>query len=99
MATMYEKLEAYLGFPPDIFKKVILVQSKGVETIEKWYYTEKPKPTQEELDAVELTYVQKRLKEYPTIQEQLDMQYWDKVNGTTNWEDAIAKVKLDNPKS
>ncbi len=28
-----------------------------------------------------------------------DMQYWDKVNGTTNWEDAIAKVKLDNPKS
>ena len=29
----------------------------------------------------------------------LDMQYWDKVNGTTNWEDAIAKVKLDNPKT
>jgi hypothetical protein len=97
--TMYEKLEAYLGFPPDIIKKVILVESKGVETIEKWYYTEKPKPTQEELDAVELTYVQKRLKEYPSIQEQLDMQYWDKLNGTTNWEDAISKVKLDNPKS
>ena len=36
---------------------------------------------------------------YPSIQEQLDMQYWDKVNGTTNWEDAIAKVKADNPKS
>jgi hypothetical protein len=35
---------------------------------------------------------------YPSIQEQLDMQYWDKVNGTTNWEDAIAKVKLDTPK-
>ena len=36
---------------------------------------------------------------YPSIGEQLDMQYWDKVNGTTNWEDAIAKVKLDNPKN
>jgi hypothetical protein len=36
---------------------------------------------------------------YPSIQEQLDMQYWDSVNGTTNWEDAIAKVKADNPKS
>ena len=36
---------------------------------------------------------------YPSIQDQLDMQYWDKVNGTTNWEDAIAKVKSDNPKS
>ena len=35
---------------------------------------------------------------YPSIGEQLDMQYWDKVNGTTNWEDAIAKVKSDNPK-
>ena len=35
---------------------------------------------------------------YPSIQEQLDMQYWDKVNNTTNWEDAIAKVKADNPK-
>ena len=35
---------------------------------------------------------------YPSIQEQLDMQYWDKVNGTTNWEDAISKVKLDTPK-
>ena len=35
---------------------------------------------------------------YPSIQEQLDMQYWDKVNGTTTWKDAIAKVKADNPK-
>ena len=35
---------------------------------------------------------------YPSIQEQLDMQYWDKVNGTTNWQDAIAKVKSDTPK-
>ena len=35
---------------------------------------------------------------YPSIQEQLDMQYWDNVNGTTTWKDEIAKVKLDNPK-
>jgi len=35
---------------------------------------------------------------YPSIQEQLDMQYWDSVNGTTTWKDAIAKVKSDNPK-
>ena len=44
-------------------------------------------------------YQRDRATAYPTIQEQLDMQYWDKVNGTTNWENAIAKVKLDNPKS
>ena len=35
---------------------------------------------------------------YPSIQDQLDMQYWDKVNGTTTWQTAIAKVKSDNPK-
>jgi hypothetical protein len=36
---------------------------------------------------------------YPSIQEQLDMQYWDNVNDTTTWKDAIAKVKTENPKS
>ena len=43
-------------------------------------------------------YQRNRATAYPTIQEQLDMQYWDNVNGTTNWEDTIAKVKADNPK-
>ena len=52
---------------------------------------------QAEYDANE--YQRDRATAYPTIQEQLDMQYWDKVNGTTNWEDGIAKVKSDNPKS
>ena len=40
----------------------------------------------------------KRQTEYPSIQDQLDMQYWDNVNSTTTWKDAIAKVKSDNPK-
>ena len=35
---------------------------------------------------------------YPSIGDQLDMQYWDQVNGTTKWKEAIAKVKSDNPK-
>jgi hypothetical protein len=35
---------------------------------------------------------------YPSIGDQLDMQYWDSVNGTTTWNDAVAKVKSDNPK-
>ena len=43
-------------------------------------------------------YVENREKAYPTIEEQMDMQYWDSVNGTTTWKDAIAKVKADNPK-
>jgi len=43
-------------------------------------------------------YQRDRKKEYPAIADQLDMQYWDQVNGTTTWKDAIAKVKTDNPK-
>ena len=52
---------------------------------------------QAEYDANE--YQRERATSYPSIQEQLDMQYWDKVNGTTNWQDAIAKVKSDIPKA
>ena len=44
-------------------------------------------------------YQRDRATAYPTIQEQLDMQYWDNVNGTTTWKDAVAKVKSDNPKN
>ena len=43
-------------------------------------------------------YKAQRALTYPSIQEQLDMQYWDSVNGTTTWADAIAKVKADYPK-
>ena len=43
-------------------------------------------------------YQELRASVYPSIQEQLDMQYWDSVNGTTTWKDAIAAVKTENPK-
>ena len=43
-------------------------------------------------------YKTQRRENYPSIQDQLDMQYWDKKNGTTTWVDAISKVKNDNPK-
>ena len=44
------------------------------------------------------SYKSKRRNAFPSLAEQLDMQYWDAVNGTTTWKDAIAKVKSDNPK-
>ena len=43
-------------------------------------------------------YVQARQEAYGSVQEQLGMQYWDGVNGTTTWADHIAQVKSDNPK-
>ena len=61
-------------------------------------------PTDDELNAAYTTwknaneYKQNRENSYPSLQEQMDMQYWDSVTGTTTWKDAIAKVKSDNPK-
>ena len=43
-------------------------------------------------------YIQARQEAYGSVQDQLDMQYWDIVNDTTTWKDHIAKVKSDNPK-
>jgi len=43
-------------------------------------------------------YFQKRLEEYPSTGDQLDMQYWDSVNDTTTWKDHVASVKAQFPK-
>ena len=50
------------------------------------------------LDEYNFGYIQARQEAYGSIAEQLDMMYWDNVNGTTNWQDHIAQVKSDNPK-
>ena len=49
-------------------------------------------------DQQENGYKTARQEAYGSITDQLDMQYWDEVNGTTTWKDHIAQVKSDNPK-
>lgn len=71
----------------------------------EWLDKKQTKPTDAEINT-EVKRLQaeydankyQRDRVYPPIQDQLDMQYWDKVNGTTTWQDAIAKVKADTPK-
>jgi hypothetical protein len=46
----------------------------------------------------EIPYQDKRIQAYGSIGDQLDMQYRDLVNDTTEWKDHIAKVKSDIPK-
>ncbi|MBR5130210.1 MAG: hypothetical protein IKV03_03200 [Alphaproteobacteria bacterium] len=52
----------------------------------------------EEPAAPEPTYVDKRIAEYPSIPDQLDMIYWDKVNGTNLWQEKITEIKNKYPK-
>jgi hypothetical protein len=71
-----------------------------------WNSLDIEKPSEAEIDA-EVKRLQaeydanqyQRDRQYPSIGDQLDMQYHDQLNGTTTWKDAIAKVKADNPKT
>ena len=47
---------------------------------------------------VDRVIIDLRIKSYKSIEEQLDMQYWDAVNNTTNWKTAIDTVKTNYPK-
>ncbi len=44
------------------------------------------------------TYAEKRASAYASIAEQLDMQYWDSVNGSRTWLDHVEAVKEAHPK-
>lgn len=44
-------------------------------------------------------YAELREAAYPSMKEQLDMQYWDSINGTTTWADSIQAVKDEFPKT
>ena len=50
-------------------------------------------------DVVQPSYAELRASEYPSREEQLDMMYWDKINGTTTWEDTIQAIKDRHPKT
>lgn len=72
-----------------------------------WLSPDITKPTLEELEAecdrleqiwINNQYQRNRAKEYPSIINQLDMLYHDKLDGTTTWQDAIQAIKDKYPK-
>ena len=97
---MTNKLEAILSLKPGakwLIDNDILI----------WKDESQTEPTESEINAeiarldqiyTNEKYKRDRASAYPSIQDQLDMQYWDQVNSTTTWKDAIAKVKSDYPK-
>ena len=46
----------------------------------------------------EPTYIELRQAAYPPVGDQLDMIYWDQVNGTDIWRQTIAAIKAEYPK-
>lgn len=94
-------LEAILKINPNA---EVTVRGNDINTIE-WHNGTTPIPKADieakmvELQAEYDANQYQRDRVYPSIQEQLDMQYWDSVNGTTTWNDIITKIKTDNPKN
>ena len=85
-----------------------IITNDGTGTVIKtWTVDGISKPTISDMSAYDsaaanyetkMQVLKKRAYCYPSLQEQFDMQYWDAINGTSKWKDAIAKVKSDNPK-
>ncbi len=80
---------------PELHESLLVVDAPD-DVEERWVYDGSsftaPEPPPEP------TYAELRAEAYPSIQDQLDMQYWDKVNGTTTWEQAMDAVKAAYPK-
>ena len=112
MAQLSKKIELYAaanGVTNIDFRSDVMLQDDGdgVVYIHEWNL-DIAQPTADQIASYETagntaevlqTVLNNRATSYPTIQEQLDMQYWDGINNTTTWKDAITKVKTDNPKS
>jgi len=95
-------IQAILKINP---KAEVTIRGDDIDNIE-WHNGTTPIPANEILAKQQeliteynsKQYQRDRAKDYPSIQEQLDMQYWDKINGTNKWQQAINAVKQKYPK-
>jgi len=112
MASLSSKVKTYCannGVASVDFTVDVLLQddSNGQGPyIKTWNVSGVAQPTDEQLNAVDsaadLSERQTaarsaRRAAYGDLGSQLDMQYWDNVNGTTTWKDHVAAVKTANP--
>lgn len=94
-----------LKFPDADFLSDILLSDHGDgPVISKWNLKDVPAPTDADIAQwridCDLLYRQIKAREkrvYPSLKEQLDMQFHDMKNNTTVWEDTIEAIKLANP--
>lgn len=97
----------------DIIKSILAINPKAEVTVNAddinqitWHNGTKPisadKILAKQQELIEeyksKQYQRDRANSYPSIQDQLDMLYWDKVNGTDNWLNSISSVKNKYPK-
>jgi len=97
MAQSIEDIKAGLEAPTNRIVNGVQVDLTSEEAdaiLNEWAENERARQLDEEANGYKVA----RKLAYGSIADQLDMQYWDGVNGTTTWADHIAQVKSDNPK-
>ena len=108
MSTLDKKIIAYLDRTPDFTEEVILQDDMidGVSNpyIKEWNATDKPKPTDAQLDALSsqattlennAIAVANRQKEYGSIAEQIE---FITENGLDAWQTKVQTIKTKYPK-
>jgi len=105
MINLDKKIRIYLGRTPDFTKEIILFDDGQGAYIKEWNATDKPKPTDAQLNALETEATKlennakadaNRKADYKSIEFQLDYIYH---NGISKWKtDHIKPIKDKYPK-
>ena len=108
MNNLANKITAYLGSKPDFNEEVKLVDDMvdGISNpyIAEWNITEKPKPTDAELNALEdeaqtisdnAKAISNRKSEYGSVESQIE---FITENGLDAWKTKVDEIKLKYPK-
>lgn len=86
-ATENKKIAEQLGLNEETHEEIVTIEN-GKRYLKSSLPAKSP-----------ISYKKMRLKSYPSVGDQLDMIFWDYVNGTNNWQNAIKSVKEKYPKN
>ena len=104
MINLVNKIKTYLGRTPDFETEVILQNDTGTDYIKEWNATDKPKPTDAQLDALSsqaetlennAIAVANRQKEYGSIASQIE---FITEKGLEAWKTNVQSIKTKYPK-
>ena len=104
MTNLTNKIISYLGRKPNFETEVILQNDTGTDYIKAWNATDKPKPTDEQLDALSsqattlennAIAVANRQKEYGSIASQIE---FITEKGLEAWKTNVQSIKTKYPK-
>ena len=99
MDNLSKKIQIYLGRTPDFREEVILQNDGGKDYIKEWNATDKPKPTDAQLNALSsqattlennAIAVANRQKEYGSPEKMIE---YITENGLEAWQSKVQEIK------